>query len=307
MSHSTATAPARTHVRPRSQGRRESRAAYGFLAPSALGFVIFTIAPIIGAVAIAFFAWPVGGTPSFVGTDNFRHLATNDPVLVRALLNTIALVVLYVPLNIGIALGLALWISPRIRGRAVYRVLFYIPTVTPIVANALVWRLLLQPDGVVQQMMTSVGLEPYNFLGRSTGAFFAVLSLAVWQGFGANMLIFSAGLDSVPHHLYEAARIDGAGRFRQFVSVTLPMLSPAMFFVAVMTMIGTFQIFTEAYILTAGGPSNATLTMVMAMYQRGFELFSLGQASAIATVLFMLIALITAIQFLGQKRWVHYD
>ena len=288
--------------------KRRSWAPLGFLAPSGTGFLIFTLIPIVGSILLAFFSWPILGQRRFNGVSNFTTLLTEDPVFYRALLNTTIFVVLYVPLNFVVALGIALWISPRIRGRGIYRVLFFLPAVTPIVANALVFRLLLQPKGLVDSALTSwFGAEPTNFLGGQASAMASVVALAVWQGFGYNMLVFSAGLDSINPNLYEAADIDGTSRIRQFFTITIPMLSPSMFFAAVMTLITSFQVFSEPYILTGGGPGVATQTMVMYMYQKGFQFYQLGMASAISTLLLLIIVFVTALQFLGQKRLVHYD
>jgi multiple sugar transport system permease protein len=288
--------------------KRRSWSALGFLAPSGVGFAVFTLLPIVGSIVLAFFAWPILGDHRFTGLANFANLLTQDPVFFRALLNTTIFVVLYVPINFVVSLSIALWISPRIRGRGIYRVLFFLPAVTPIVANALVWRLLLQPSGLVDSILTSwFGLAPTNFLGGAWSAMVCVVLMSVWQGFGYNMLVFSAGLDSINPHLYEAADIDGASRLHQFWSITIPMLSPSMFFAAVMTLITSFQVFAQPYILTGGGPGVATQTMVLYMYQKGFQFYQLGMASAISTVLLLIIVLVTALQFLGQRRWVHYD
>ncbi len=287
---------------------RQGRAAAAFLAPSAIGFATFTLLPIIGSVVLAFFTWPVLGQRGYAGLTNFRTLLTSDPVFFTALRNTLLFVVLYVPINFVLALGLALWISPRIRGRAAYRVLFFLPTVTPLVANALVWKLLLQPGGVVPAYLHSwFGISAPNFLGSPTWAMLAVVAMSVWSGTGYNMLVFSAALDGIPDHLYEAAALDGAGPVRRFWHVTVPMLSPAMFFASVLTIITSFQVFAQPYILTGGGPGVSTTTMVLYLYQRGFQFFQLGMASAVATCLFAMIVLVTALQFLGQRKWVHYD
>jgi multiple sugar transport system permease protein len=287
--------------------RGDGRAALGFLAPSTSGFLLFTLIPLVGSLAISFFAWPVLGRRRFVGVDNFVELLT-DPIFHRVMLNTLVFVVVYVPLNIVVSLGLALWISPRIRGRGIYRLLFFIPTVTPMIANALVWRLLYQPGGAIDQaFQTVLGMPAPNFLGDNRWAMAAVILMSVWQGFGYNMLVFSAGLDAIPQSLHEAASIDGAGPLRRFWSVTLPMLSPSMFFAMIMTLITSFQVFVQPYALTAGGPGVATETMVLHLYKEGFQQFDLGTASTIGWFLFMIIMLVTALQFLGQKRWVHYD
>lgn len=306
---STATTPGAPARQPRKPGkpRREGRAALGFLAPSAGGLLLFTLVPMVGSLVISFFAWPVLGERTFTGLDNFRQLFVEDPIFRRVMLNTVVFVVAYVPLNLVVSMGLAVWMSPRIRCRGLYRLLFFIPTVTPMVANALVWRLLLQPGGVFDNAAQSVGLQAPNFLGDTRWAMASLVLMSVWQGFGYNMLVFSAGLDAIPEAVLEAATIDGAGPWRRFWSVTLPMMSPAIFFALVMTMITSFQVFVQPYILTAGGPGVTTTTMVLYLYKTGFQFFNLGLASAVAWMLFVIIMLVTALQFVGQKRWVNYD
>ena len=301
-------AAARTSGTSAAAGRRSTFTALGFLAPSGIGFLVFTLIPIVGSIALAFFSWPILGEHKLVGGRNFVTLLTTDPVFFRALRNTTLFVVLYVPVNFVISLGIAVWISPRIRLRGLYRVLFFLPAVTPIVANALVWRLMLQPRGLIDSLLTStLGIGPTNLLGGELTAMICVVAMSVWQGFGYNMLVFSAGLDAINPSLYEAADIDGVSRWRQFWTITVPMLSPSMFFAAVLTLITSFQVFSQPYILTGGGPGVATQTMVMYMYQKGFQFYQLGMASAISTVLLIIIVLVTGLQFLGQRRFVHYD
>ncbi|WP_089774493.1 carbohydrate ABC transporter permease [Ruania alba] len=268
---------------------------------------MFTLGPIVASVVIAFFAWPVIGERSFTGLTNFVTIFTTDPIFWQSVGNTLIFVAWYVPLNFVLALGLAVWISPRIRGRGFYRLMFFLPTVTPIVANALVWRLLLQPDGIGHEIAALFGVAQFNPLGSESSAMAVVVAMSVWQGFGYNMLVFSAGLDAIPEQLYEAAALDGATAVHRFIRITVPMLSPSIFFATVMTLITAFQVFAQPYVLTGGGPGVATTTVVMYLYQRGFELFDLGTASAVATVLFLLIAMITAVQFVGQRKWVHYE
>lgn len=301
--------PIRRLTRRAFGSRKDGWAAFGFLVPSTAGFFIFTMIPIVGALVIAFFAWPVVGARSFTGLENFRFLFTADPLFFRVLWNTFLFVALYVPLNFVVSLGLALWISSSgIKARGIYRVLFFLPAVTPIVANALVWRLLLRPGGILDSYAQQLfGISAVNVLAEPRYAMLAVVLMSVWIGFGYNMLVFSAGLDAIPDHLYEAAALDGAGPLRRFWNITVPMLSPSMFFAAVMTLITSFQVFTQPFILTRGGPGVSTQTLVMYMYQRGFQLFDLGEASAIATVLFLIIVLVTGLQFVAQRRWVHYD
>jgi multiple sugar transport system permease protein len=287
--------------------RGDGRAAVGFLTPSMLGLLAFTAFPIVASLLLGFFDWPVIGDHTFIGLKNYESLMSSAEFK-TAIINTIVFVLLYVPLNIVISLGLAVWISPRIRPRGLYRTIFFIPVVTPVVANAAIFSLILSPNGLVDSLMqTWFGVQAPNFLGSKTWAMGAVVLLSIWQGFGYNMLVFSAALDAVPTSLTEAATIDGASPSARFFRIVLPLITPSIFFAVVLTLISSFQVFTQAYVLTGGGPGNATTTMVLYLYEQGFRFFNLGLASAIAWVLFVIILIITVFQFIGQKRWVHYD
>ncbi|WP_205709146.1 ABC transporter permease subunit [Kineococcus siccus] len=292
---------------PQGYRKGDGKSAIPFLTPGAIGFLAFTLFPVFASLAMSLFDWPVLGSPSFLGLGNYSELMS-DTTFRTALINTLIFVVLYVPINIVVSLGLAAWISPRIKGRRFYRVVFFIPAVTPMVGNAVVFGLLLTPNGLIDSTMKSLfDVGAPNFLGSTSWAMPAVVMMSVWQGFGYNLLVFSAAMDAVPPSLTEAASIDGAGTVRQFFSVVLPLLSPSIFFATVLTLISSFQVFTQAYVLTGGGPGSSTTTLVMYLYQSGFQFFRLGFASAIAWVLFVIIMFITGLQFLAQKRWVHYD
>ncbi|MFI6290527.1 carbohydrate ABC transporter permease [Nonomuraea sp. NPDC050790] len=274
---------------------RETWSALGFATPSVLGLGLFTLFPVGMAVVMSFFDWPMLGGSEFIGLDNFRYLFGEDPDFLAALRNTFVFTGLYVPLNILLALGLAFWISNS-RWQNLWRVLFFIPAITPMVANAVIWKLLFQ----------LVGTEP-NLLADGRTALLSVVAMSVWQGFGYNMIVFSAAINEMPKPVLEAAALDGATGLRRLVSVQLPLISPALFFAATMTVITALQVFTQPYILTAGGPGNATETLVMNVYQAGFQSRDLGLAAAAAWVLFAIILAVTFVQFLGQKRWVHYE
>jgi len=290
------------------RGRRgDGKAAAFFLSPSLLGLLAFTSFPIVASMLLSFYNWPVIGRHTFIGLKNYHTLLANDAFR-TAILNTLLFVVLYVPLNIVISLGLAVWISPRIKGRGFYRTLFFIPAVTPVVANAAIFSLILSPNGLVDSLaQTWFGKQAPNFLGSTTWAMAAVVMLSIWQGFGYNMLVFSAALDAVPSSLTEQAAIDGASTTARFFRIVLPLLTPSIFFAVVLTLISSFQVFTQAYVLTGGGPGNTTTTMVLYLYEQGFRFFKLGLASAVAWVLFLIILVITVFQFIGQKKWVNYD
>jgi multiple sugar transport system permease protein len=302
------TAAVETTGRAGRKKRGDGKAATGFLAPSMLGLLAFTAFPIVASLIIGFYNWPVIGGHTFTGLRNYNTLLTSKEFH-TSILNTLVFVLLYLPLNIVISLGLAVWIgSKKIKAPGLYRTIFFIPAVTPVVANAAIFSLILSPNGLIDSLMqTWFGVQAPNFLGSKTWAMPAVVMLSVWQGFGYNMLVFSAALDAVPASLTEAAAIDGAGTSARFFRIILPLLTPSIFFAVVLTLISSFQVFTQAYVLTGGGPGNATTTMVVYLYEQGFQFYKLGLASAVAWVLFVIILVITIFQFIGQKRWVHYD
>jgi multiple sugar transport system permease protein len=273
-----------------------------------LGLLAFTAFPIVASLIIGFYDWPVIGGHTFTGLKNYNALLASKEFR-TSILNTLVFVLLYLPLNIVISLGLAVWIGSRkIKAPGLYRTIFFIPAVTPVVANAAIFSLILSPNGLIDSLMqTWFGVQAPNFLGSKTWAMPAVVMLSVWQGFGYNMLVFSAALDAVPASLTEAAAIDGAGTFARFFRIILPLITPSIFFAVVLTLISSFQVFTQAYVLTGGGPGNATTTMVVYLYEQGFQFYKLGLASAVAWVLFVIILVITIFQFIGQKRWVQYD
>ncbi|GAA4431553.1 sugar ABC transporter permease [Georgenia halophila] len=302
----------RTPVAPRSRRSRlrriESRQALGFISPALVGLSVFTVAPVILSIVMSLYDWPAWGERTFVGVGNYVELFTEHPDFWPALRNSAIFTVLSVPLNLVVSLALALLLSPRIRGRAAFRVLFFIPVVTPMVANVLVWKMLLQPNGLFNGISTSVfGIELPSFLSHPQWAMVMVVVMSVWQGMGYNMLIFSAALEQLPEPVLEAARIDGAKGWRMLSRITLPLLSPAIFFTTVMTMITSMQVFVQPQLLTGGGPGNATIPLVMFIYDQAFTFQQMGLAAAAAWILFTIIIGLTALQFSAQKRWVHYE
>lgn len=302
------TADGHRAAEPHKRRRRsDGRAAAVFLAPTLGGFTIFTLVPIVGSLLVALTIWPLAGTPTFAGVDNFLKLF-KDPAFMKAIVNTLIFVVAYVPLNLVISIGIAAWISPRIYGGNLYRVLLFIPVVTPMVANAAVWQAMLIPNGVLDGiLMTLFKVHAPNFLGDTRYAMASVVVMSLWQGFGYNLLIFTSALQAVPESVLEAAEIDGARGARRFFAIKIPMISPSIFFAATMTIITSFQVFAQPYVLTNGGPANATTTMVMYLYQQGFQFFNLGYAAAIGVVLFAMILAVSGVVFLLQRRLVHYE
>ena len=303
----TAPAPGASPASHRRYRLRDDRRhALIFLGPSLIGLALFTLFPTVMALVMSLFDWPVFGNRTFHGLDNYARLLGN-PVFRQVVLNTCLFVVLYVPLNVVVSLGLAWWVSPRIKGRQGFRVLFFIPVMAPVVANAMVWRLMYQSGGLLDSLSQSVlGSPAPNIVGSSATAMLAIVVMSVWQGFGYNFLVFSTAIDQVPQEMLEAAAIDGASATQRFRSVTLPLITPSIFFATTLTLITSFQVFAQPFLLTKGGPGNATQTLVLFVYNEGWRFLHMGLAAAAGWVLFVIIMGITAIQFLGQKRWVHY-
>ncbi|MBS4206057.1 carbohydrate ABC transporter permease [Lederbergia citrea] len=281
---------------------------YLFLLPNIIGFLVFTAIPVIASIAISFFEWPLLASPKFVGLENYIKLFTEDDEFGKVLLNTFYYVVLLLPINLIVSVGFAVWLNSVLRGGALFRVLFFMPVLAPMVASALIWKWLYQPDyGLINGFLKTIGVQGPNWLGDPKYAMLSIVIMSVWAGFGYNMVIFIAGLQGIPDTLYEAASIDGANKWTRFWKITLPMLSPTLFFGIIMTLITSFQVFDQAFIMTGGGPLNSTNTIVYYIFQNGFEFFKMGYASAIAWVLFAIIFLVTFFQMKFQKRWVHYE
>lgn len=285
----------------------ETIAAYLFILPSFVGFLVFLVIPILTSLGLSLYSWELLLPPKFIGLQNFVTLI-QDPLFRAVLLNTAYYALGLVPLNIVISLGLAVWLNTRLRGLTLYRLAFFLPVVTVTVAVALIWKWMYQPDvGLINVLLGWLHIRPPNWLGDPTWAMPALILMSVWKGFGYNMVLFLAGLQGIPATIYEAALIDGASDWQRFWRITLPLLSPTMFFAVVMTVISSFQVFDQAYVMTGGGPANATNTIVLYIFQNGFQFFRMGYASAIAWVLFAVIFVITVLQMRLQNRWVQYE
>ncbi|MBS4179387.1 carbohydrate ABC transporter permease [Lederbergia citrea] len=282
-------------------------AAYLFLAPNILGFLAFTAIPLVAAIILSFYSWPLLQSPEFVGIKNYTKLFFNDPLFLKVVKNTLYYVGVYLPVNLIIALCLALWLCTIKRGSWFFRTMFFLPVLTPTVASAFIWKFMFSPDGLVNQMLSLVNINGPNWLGDTRFAMIAIIIMSVWKQFGYNMVIFIAGIQAIPKQLYEAAMIDGANSWQRFCAITIPMLSPALFFGTVMTVITSFQVFDQAVIMTDGGPVNSTNTIVMYIYQNGFKFFNMGYAASIAMVLFSAIFVMTMLQMKLQRKYVHYE
>jgi multiple sugar transport system permease protein len=291
--------------RRRTERQRERTAAAMFLMPSALGFFIFTAFPVLAAIALAFYDYDLLLGKKFTGLQNFSDLA-HDDVFRAALLNTIYFTLATVPLSVALGLAAALLVNHALRGITLFRTIYLLPYVTVTVAVALVWRWIYLPDvGLFNTVLGWFGIDGPNWLTSKTWALPALIIMSVWKTFGYNMVIFLAGLQAIPEHLYDAAKVDGATSWRRFLHITLPMLSPTTLFVVVIAVIASFQVFDQALVMTNGGPGSSTTTLVLYIYKAGFQSYKMGYASAIALVLFVIVAVFTAIQFTLQRRWVY--
>jgi multiple sugar transport system permease protein len=278
-----------------------------FVAPALLVIFIFFFVPVAAAFLLSFTDFDIYALGNleylrFVGLGNYLRLI-QDPLFWIALRNTLYFVLIGGPLSIGVSLGAALLLNSKlVRFKGVFRSALFMPVVTTLVAVAVVWRYLYHPRyGLLNYGLGLIGVGPINWLGDPTWAMPAIILMAVWKNFGFNMIIFIASLQSIPQHLYEAARIDGADAWRQFRHVTLPLLGPTFIFVTLITLIGYFQLFAEPYVMTQGGPAHSTLSIVLFMYEQGFRWWDLGYAAAVAFVLFLIILAATFLQLKLQK------
>jgi multiple sugar transport system permease protein len=294
----------------RSERRLEAGFGYAFVAPNFAGFVLFVGLPVIASAVLSLYNWPLSGrSHSYAGLGNYQQ-AFRNPLFLSIVHNTVYYAVVYVPVCIILALAGAVMLSSRgklVLFKRVYRVIFLLPAITPIVTNAVIFLLIFQQNGIFNSVLGIIGIHGPNWFASSTFAMPAVIMMSVWQGVGYNLLLFVAAIEGIPGDLYGAAAIDGAGPLRQFRHITLPLISPATFFVLLTTMISAFQVFGQIYVLTQGGPGNSTTTMVYGVYEEAFQLFHLGYASAFAWVLFLMVLVLTVINFIGQKRWVRYE
>lgn len=298
--------------RRRSLGRLTRRKiALGllFCSPWLLGFFIFTAYPVVASLIYSFTNYNILNPPRWVGLANYRALIT-DPLLGQAVYNTLYYTALYVPLSIVISLGLAMLLNLNVRGMSFYRSVFFLPYVIPQVVLALLWAWILNPQvGLANSILTALHIPGPGWLSDPNWSKPSIVVMTLWGGVGGTMVIFLAGLRDISRHLYEAAEIDGAGTFRKAWHVTLPMLTPVIFYNIVLGVIGSLQTFTTVYVATSGegGPLNTTTFYALLLYFQAFRYFHMGYASAMAWLLFLFIFLLTAVLMITSRRWVYYE
>jgi multiple sugar transport system permease protein len=306
----------KTQKRTRRWSLDQQWEGYLFLLPSLAGFLLFVILPVLGSFWLSLGELKLSGQFEFLGLSNYRQLQ-RDPVFWRAVGNTAYFMVTIVPLQLALGLLIALALHQPLRGKLVYRVIYFMPVVTTIVAGAIVFQFLLNRDyGLISEIFwtlnrwTGLPIQPPNFLGDPDWQKPSVVLLTLWKNTGFTMVIYLAALQGVPQELYDAAHVDGASSWQRFRNVTVPLISPTTFFLFILQMIGAFQLFTEAFVMTrgsGGAPAQATLTVVYYIYQNAFSFTKMGKASAIAWFLFFFIFLFTLIQTRLQRRWVYYE
>ncbi|WP_088548776.1 carbohydrate ABC transporter permease [Paenibacillus aquistagni] len=277
-----------------------------FILPQLIGLIVFALIPLVLTFVISMSEWDGFGTMEFVGFANFLEQFL-DPDFKKAMVNTLYYSLLTIPSGIVLGLLLALAIH-NIRGKTLYRLFFFMPVVTSSVSIGVIWIWLLNGDfGIINQLLGIVGITGPKWLTDTHWVIPSIAMLSIWWGLGFNMVIFLAGLQGISQTYYEAAVIDGASAFRKFWHITLPLLSPTTFFATIMATISSFQVFDQAFVMTSGGPAKASYTLVYHIFNRGFVESNMGASAAAATILFLMILVLTLIQFKFSRRWVHYE
>lgn len=278
-----------------------------FVAPMVLGFVTLLLIPLVTAFYMSLTDWPLLGEANFTGLDNYRTILTDNEFW-KVLGNTVYFAAGLVPLNIILALLLAVPLSKSLPGMGMYRTVIFIPVMTSLVVWSIVWKYMFATDsGFINQLLQLIGVEGPAWLYNTDLAMPAVVVTSVLKNVGLNMVLFIAALQQVPVQLYEAARIDGASKTSTFFRVTVPMITPTIFLTMMMTIIGSFKVFGQIYVMTQGGPAGSTKVLVYYIWEKAFKLFEFGYASALAYVLFVIILILTMIQWQMRKRWVIHE
>lgn len=308
---SSTTPPLAAH--PLDTARAHRRATFKrnlegwlFASPWILGFILFTVGPMLVSLVLAFTDWDLLSPPTWVGLRNIQELMRDD-LLIQALKVTTIYAITSVPLQIVVGLGLAMLLNTEIRGLRLYRTAIYLPSVLSGVAVALLWRWLFQPEfGMFNLLLSYIGVEGPRWLGDEAWALPSLVFMSLWS-VGGGTIIYLAGLQGIPTDLYEAAQVDGATGWARFRYITLPMMTPVLFFQLVVGIIAALQVFTQPAVMTNGGPNNSTLTILLYLYRNAFMFFRMGYASAVAWVLFLYILGLTLLVFRSSAAWVYYE
>ena len=286
--------------------RREVAWALVCVAPAVLGFVLWQLGPILGSLYVALTDWRIAGTPSWVGAENFSRIFTEDRLFRKSLAVTAYYSLGSVPLRMLVAFAVAVLLNQRIRALPVFRTIFYLPSIVPLIASSVLWIWLFNPDfGLLNALITPLGFRRSAWIYGSGSVIPALILMSLWD-IGPMMIIFLAGLQGVPRQLYEAVEIDGGNPWHKMSRITIPLVTPTILFNLILSIIGAMQTFVQPYVMTEGGPNNASLLYVLYLYNKAFQQSQMGYASALAWVLFVVIALLSLIVFRTSSRWVHY-
>ncbi len=306
-----ATALTRSHADASRQSLsrrfRRNLPGYLFIMPWLIGLIVFTLGPFIASLYLSFTDWRILGSPNWVGFDNYNRILTQDPLFRKTLGNTVYYAIFHVIGVNVVALALAQLLNQKLRGFVLFRTLFYLPTVTSGVATALVFSLMFNGNtGIINAALRIFGIKGPNWLFSETWTMPALITISIWD-LGVPMLVYLAALQNVPVELNEAALIDGANRWQRFRNVLLPLISPTIFFNVMVSVIGSFKVFTLAKVITEGGPANSTLFYVLYLYRQAFESLRMGYATALGWILFLIIFALSALQIYASRRWVYYE
>ncbi|MFI5694135.1 carbohydrate ABC transporter permease [Kribbella sp. NPDC051586] len=287
--------------------KQEARWGVLLALPAIIGFVAFTFLPMIASAVISLTDWTIGAAPKFVGFANYKRMFTADDSFFKSLWSTLYYTLGAVPLLLVVAFAAAMLLNQPVRGQAFFRVIYYLPAIVPIVANSMLWIWLFNPDfGLLNTLTEKAGLPRSQWIFDESTAIPSLILMSVW-GFGNVAVIFLAGLQGVPRQLYEAIAVDGGGAWRKFRHITLPMMTPTIFYSLVTSVIGALQVFVQAAVMTEGGPNDSTLFYIYYLYRTAFTNNEMGYASALAWVLFLVIMAVTVVLFRNSSRWVYYE
>ena len=302
--------PPRGRKRPRRLSRHRRREAmWGvlFVAPAVLGFLLWQLGPILGSFYIALTDWRIAGTPNWIGFENFRQIFTEDRLFRKSLGVTTYYSLGSVPLRMLLAFALAVLLNQKIRALPIFRTIFYLPSIVPLIASSVLWIWLFNPDfGLLNAILRPLGFPKLQWIYGSDSVIPALILMSLWD-IGPMMIIFLAGLQGVPRQLYEAVEIDGGNPWHKMRHITIPMVTPTILFNLILSIIGTMQTFVQPYVMTEGGPNNSSLLYVLYLYNKAFEQSQMGYASALAWILFVVIAILSIFVFRTSSRWVYYE
>ncbi len=286
--------------------RQYNRKGYLYIAPWLVGFFCLTLVPFVSTLVFSLTDYSVLRPPRFVGLANYAKMFTEDDLFPKSLWITTKYVLISVPVKLAFALLVAVILNQKLKGIGFYRTLYYLPSIFGgSIALSILWRMLFSGDGLINRLLAAVSITGPDWLGDQRFSLLTISLLQVWQ-FGSSMVLFLAGLKQVPDFLYEAARIDGAGKLRIFFSISFPLITPILFFNLIMQTVNAFQTFTTAFVITAGGPLHSTYLYALLLYDNAFKYFKMGYASALSWVLFVILMVITGLLFLSSSGWLHY-